>query len=131
MASPRRALLTSTVLLLGGGLAAAGPSAAAPARTPAAATTRVAACTYYSGIGPVQSGRTYPDRRVAEVQCLIDTNTSYRPPLPVDGVYGPETVRAVIVVQQHAGLTPDGIVGPATWAALRAGVRWQAASARA
>ncbi|MFI9248651.1 peptidoglycan-binding protein [Streptomyces sp. NPDC053069] len=124
MASPHRALLTLTALLLAGGVAAAEPSAAAPARTPAAAAGTLATCSYYSGIGPVQSGKTYPDRRVAEVQCLIDANTSYRPPLPVDGLYGPRTVSAVIVVQQHAGLTPDGIVGPATWAALRAGVWW-------
>ncbi|MGW3204102.1 peptidoglycan-binding domain-containing protein [Streptomyces sp. NPDC001135] len=125
MASPRRALLTSTVLLVVGGVATAESSAAALARTSAPATRSLATCAYYSGIGPVQSGRTYPDRRVAEVQCLIDTRTSYRPPLPVDGIYGPQTERAVIVVQQHAGLTPDGVVGPATWAALRAGVWWQ------
>ncbi|MGV9565739.1 peptidoglycan-binding domain-containing protein [Streptomyces sp. NPDC003480] len=124
MAAQHRALLTLTALFLVGGVAAAQSSAAAPAPTPPAATRSVAGCDYYSGIGPVQSGKTYPDRRIAEVQCLIDTNTSYRPPLPVDGIYGPQTVRAVIVVQQHAGLAPDGIVGPATWAALRAGVYW-------
>ncbi|MEU5539049.1 peptidoglycan-binding domain-containing protein [Streptomyces sp. NPDC020362] len=124
MAAQGRAVLTLTVLFLVGGVAAAEPSAAALARTPAAATKSLATCNYYSGNGPVQPGKTYPDRRTAEVQCLIDTNTSYRPALPVDGIYGPQTVHAVIVVQQHAGITPDGIVGSATWAALRAGVWW-------
>ncbi|MDN3059019.1 peptidoglycan-binding domain-containing protein [Streptomyces sp. SRF1] len=124
MAAQRRALLTLTALFLVDGVAATASSTAAPARTPAAVAKSVASCDYYSGTGPVQSGETYPDRRTAQVQCLIDTNTSYRPPLPIDGIYGPQTKRAVIVVQQHAGLTPDGIVGSATWAALRAGVWW-------
>ncbi|MEV5878378.1 peptidoglycan-binding domain-containing protein [Streptomyces sp. NPDC052101] len=124
MASQRHALLSLTVLLLVGGTAAAQPSAAAPAPMPAAAATSPVTCTYYSGTGPVQPGKTYPDRRVAQVQCLINTNTSYRPPLPIDGIYGPKSVHAVTVVQQHAGLTPDGIVDPTTWAALRVGVWW-------
>jgi peptidoglycan hydrolase-like protein with peptidoglycan-binding domain len=34
-----------------------------------------------------------------------------------DGVYGPESRRACIALQREAGLDPDGIVGPSTWAA--------------
>ncbi|MFF8597148.1 peptidoglycan-binding protein [Streptomyces sp. NPDC015220] len=124
MASQRRTLLLLTTLLLAGGIATAGPSAAVPVPKPTAAAQSTAACGYYSGTGQVQAGQTYPDRRVAEVQCLIDTNTSYQPPLPIDGIMGPQTVRAIYVVQQHAGITPDGIVGAKTWAALRAGVWW-------
>lgn len=36
-------------------------------------------------------------------------------PGPVDGIYGPQTQRAVIAFQRDNGLTPDGIVGPVTW----------------
>jgi len=38
--------------------------------------------------------------------------------LVVDGVFGAQVEEAVKQFQQGAGLTMDGIVGPATWAAL-------------
>lgn len=38
---------------------------------------------------------------------------------PLDGVYGSETARAVRAFQNDYGLTVDGIVGPATWRALK------------
>ena len=37
------------------------------------------------------------------------------PPLAVDGIYGPRTASAVRAVQQHQGLTVDGIIGFQTW----------------
>jgi len=39
---------------------------------------------------------------------------------PMDGGYGPRVAAAVARFQGHAGLTPDGVAGPATFAALRA-----------
>lgn len=38
---------------------------------------------------------------------------------PIDGNFGPQTRAAVIAFQKTKGLTPDGIIGPDTWAALR------------
>ena len=40
------------------------------------------------------------------------------PPVAVDGVYGPATRKAVIAVQQMAGLPQDGVVGEQTWQAF-------------
>lgn len=36
----------------------------------------------------------------------------------IDGLYGKNTVKAVIAYQQASGLEADGIVGPITWASL-------------
>ena len=41
--------------------------------------------------------------------------------LPVDGEFGAETEDAVKRLQARHGLTLDGVVGPATWAALGIG----------
>lgn len=40
-------------------------------------------------------------------------------PGAIDGIFGPQTREALIRFQNAKGLTPDGIAGPATWAALR------------
>jgi hypothetical protein len=38
--------------------------------------------------------------------------------IAVDGIFGPNTERRVKDLQKFFGLTPDGIVGPKTWAVL-------------
>ena len=53
----------------------------------------------------------YMLREMAEYVSTIET-------VEMDGIFGPKTEEAVIAFQRFAGLTPDGIVGPATWAAL-------------
>jgi len=39
-------------------------------------------------------------------------------PLVTDGIFGPATARAITEFQRRNGLTPDGIIGPKTWALL-------------
>ena len=41
--------------------------------------------------------------------------------VPADGAFGPRTREAVVAFQRDRGLSPDGVAGPATWAALGAG----------
>ena len=37
------------------------------------------------------------------------------PVISIDGIFGPETTQAVTAFQRYAGLSPDGVVGQATW----------------
>jgi peptidoglycan hydrolase-like protein with peptidoglycan-binding domain len=58
-----------------------------------------------------------PGWDVVEAQCLL----RYRQMEPgiVDGVYGQQTIAAVVRLQKRAGLPADGVVGPHTWQVLR------------
>ena len=72
--------------------------------------------TSYPGT-PLQVGSTGPNVVVLQVS-LNRISQSYPaiPKIPVnDGIFGPQTRAAVVAFQQIFGLTPDGIVGPATW----------------
>ncbi|WP_338683470.1 peptidoglycan-binding protein [Streptomyces acidiscabies] len=58
-----------------------------------------------------------PGWDVVEAQCLLHRRKL--DPGPVDGVYGQQTIAAVVRLQQGAGLPADGVVGPHTWQVLR------------
>ncbi|HEX2947788.1 MAG TPA: M14 family metallopeptidase [Clostridia bacterium] len=62
----------------------------------------------------IAAGSVGPDVRVAQsILNRIGYNAG-----PVDGVFGNQTQQAVIAFQRNNGLTPDGVVGPATWSVL-------------
>lgn len=66
---------------------------------------------------PLQNGSTGPN--VVIIQTSLNRISQSYPAIPkipaVDGVFGSKTQAAVTAFQQIFGLTPDGIVGPATW----------------
>ena len=55
------------------------------------------------------------------VKKLQDALTAAGFAVAADGTFGEHTKSAVIAFQTRAGLTPDGVVGAGTWAALNAG----------
>jgi len=58
---------------------------------------------------------------VRDLQALLTELGVYRG--AIDGIYGSQTAAAVRSFQQRHGLTPDGVVGPNTRAALAAAAR--------
>ncbi|MBQ0988086.1 peptidoglycan-binding protein [Streptomyces sp. F63] len=58
-----------------------------------------------------------PGWDVVEAQCLLGHHEM--DPGIVDGVYGQQTIAAVMRLQKKAGLPADGVVGPHTWRVLR------------
>jgi lysozyme len=55
-----------------------------------------------------------PDQAVTDIQRLLTDLGFYKG--KIDGLFGPGTEKAVKSFQQtHPDLTPDGVVGPATW----------------
>lgn len=66
---------------------------------------------------PLTLGSTGPN--VVIVQTSLNRISQSYPAIPklpaIDGVYGQRTKAAVSAFQRVFGLTPDGIVGPATW----------------
>ena len=66
---------------------------------------------------PLRQGSTGPNVVVLQVALnRIAQNYPAIPKIPaVDGIFGPRTEASVRKLQEIFGLTPDGIVGPATW----------------
>lgn len=66
---------------------------------------------------PLRNGSTGPN--VVVVQTSLNRIAQNYPAIPkipaVDGIYGPRTEASVRTFQEIFGLTPDGVVGPATW----------------
>lgn len=66
---------------------------------------------------PLRRGSTGPN--VVVVQASLNRISQNYPAIPkvpvVDGIYGERTENSIRAFQQIFGLTPDGIVGPATW----------------
>ncbi|MFW6692245.1 helix-turn-helix domain-containing protein [Streptomyces sp. MAR4 CNX-425] len=58
-----------------------------------------------------------PGWDVVEAQCLLRHHRMK--PGTVDGVYGQQTIAAVMRLQKKAGIPADGVVGPHTWRVLR------------
>jgi peptidoglycan hydrolase-like protein with peptidoglycan-binding domain len=65
---------------------------------------------------PVGKGET--GKRVSDLQSRLNA-LGFKPPLKVDGIFGPKTLAAVREFQKAHGLKVDGLVGPKTTAALR------------
>jgi peptidoglycan hydrolase-like protein with peptidoglycan-binding domain len=69
----------------------------------------------YPGKPLRRSSSTTPNSDVSDLQVRLN-EVGY--PVKVTGLFNAETERAVIRFQRDDGLKVDGIVGPATWAAL-------------
>lgn len=67
---------------------------------------------------PVGRGET--GKRVSDLQARLNA-LGAKPPLKIDGKFGPKTLAAVRAFQAAHGLKVDGLVGPKTTAALRSG----------
>jgi peptidoglycan hydrolase-like protein with peptidoglycan-binding domain len=69
---------------------------------------------------PLRQGSTGPN--VVVLQVALNRIAQSYPAIPkiptVDGIFGPRTEATVRAFQRIFGLTPDGIVGPATWYAV-------------
>ncbi|WP_405497350.1 peptidoglycan-binding protein [Streptomyces sp. NBC_00096] len=123
----KQIMVTVATAVLGSGLAFGGAAnAAGPASAAAADQSVATTCNYYSGTALTKTGQTGSDavKRIKQVQCLINQNTSYPTWLTEDGQFGQATYDAVRTVQGKARISVDGEVGANTWSKLRAGVRW-------
>lgn len=85
------------------------PDSVAPAKTPA----KPARTTTTSALPTLQKGARGPN-----VRKLQRALAKHGAQVDVDGQFGQRTLASVRAFQKRHGLTVDGVVGPATWAAL-------------
>ena len=99
------------------------PPAVAPAPTPppspaaANALGQLAQQLAYCRLFTVGDGNNTSETAVRFVQWGLNAS-KVAGVLVADGVWGPHTKAAVVAFQRNRHLTPDGLVGPATWSAL-------------
>ncbi|QOV36135.1 protein kinase [Streptomyces ferrugineus] len=110
---------TVTVTATSGDASGGGGTGTSPTETPTtpAEPPWNAQCTYYSGTELTRHGD--KNRRVTQVQCMLDKRGYSLGGAGVDGQFGDATLAAVKKFQSAKGLDVDGLVGPDTWAALR------------
>ncbi|MGW0532296.1 peptidoglycan-binding domain-containing protein [Streptomyces sp. NPDC003032] len=70
----------------------------------------------YTGTHP-ELGKGHANDAVGHLQCILNKVYGYKN-VTIDKIFGDATLAAVKNFQQSVGLTPDGFVGPNTWAAL-------------
>ncbi|WP_260328374.1 peptidoglycan-binding protein [Streptomyces sp. Ag109_O5-1] len=111
----RRTLLRGLTLAVAAVLPLYGPSAVQAAQT---AATAVAVCGHTGEQPTLRRGSTGDP--TVEAQCELDlaTKPSRYTPIAADGSLGAATETRVKEFRACAGLTPDGVLGPLTWAAL-------------
>ncbi|MFF9058109.1 protein kinase [Streptomyces sp. NPDC014882] len=100
-----------------GASTAPAPAPSSPAADPVTAPWNTD-CTHYLGSGRTQRGDT--GRRVLQVQCMLTERGYGLAGGDAEGDFGSGTETAVRDFQDDRGLTADGVVGHATWTALRA-----------
>jgi hypothetical protein len=70
---------------------------------------------------PTGQAQTMPVLRIGSSGPLVAELQTYLE-VSADGKFGKQTATAVRAFQRAVGLTPDGVVGPKTWAFIHAGV---------
>lgn len=106
----RRAVPAVAVALIAAATLAVGAGTASAAIEPASG------CEYTAAEPEIQEGNT--GIAVEQAQCELNANWQGPADIPVDGIFGPQTRDRTIAFQNCTGLTPDGIIGPLTWATL-------------
>jgi len=71
-----------------------------------------------TAVRTLQRRLNYLYQRYSDPRWFRNSPDNFRPPLRVDGIFGPLTRNAVVDYQVWNWLQVDGIVGPQTWGSL-------------